>query len=106
MMRGGVIRGEKLLDFARLYMQEKPIEDLDIPFAAVATDLENGREVWLREGSEFVKVVVTFMCYATKRLGSKSAPTFFSGLSQTSLSLCQFLVFPDQRFGFCFFANS
>ena len=51
MMRGGVIRGEKLLDFARLYMQEKPIEDLDIPFAAVATDLENGREVWLREGS-------------------------------------------------------
>lgn len=51
MMRGGVIRGEKLLDFARLYMQEKPIEDLDIPFATVATDLENGREVWLREGS-------------------------------------------------------
>jgi len=45
-------------------MQEKPIEVLDIPFAAVATDLENGREVWLREGSEFVKVVVTFMCYA------------------------------------------
>jgi NTE family protein len=50
-MRGGVIRGEKLLSFARQYMQEKPIEALDIPFAAVATDLENGREVWLREGS-------------------------------------------------------
>ena len=50
-MRGGVIRGEKLLSFAREYMQEKPIETLDIPFAAVATDLESGREVWLREGS-------------------------------------------------------
>ncbi len=50
-MRGGVIRGEKLLSFAREYMQEKPIEALDIPFAAVATDLESGREVWLREGS-------------------------------------------------------
>ncbi|MDQ7057932.1 MAG: patatin-like phospholipase RssA [Ghiorsea sp.] len=50
-MRGGVIRGEKLLDFARLYMQEKPIQALDMPFAAVATDLESGREVWLREGS-------------------------------------------------------
>jgi len=50
-MRGGVIRGEKLLSFARQYMQEKPIEALDIPFAAVATDLESGREVWLREGS-------------------------------------------------------
>ena len=50
-MRGGVIRGEKLLDFARQYMQEQPIEHLDIPFAAVATDLENGREVWLKEGS-------------------------------------------------------
>lgn len=50
-MRGGVIRGEKLLSFARQYMQEQPIEALNIPFAAVATDLESGREVWLREGS-------------------------------------------------------
>ena len=50
-MRGGVIRGEKLLDFARQHMREKHIQDLDIPFAAVATDLEYGREVWLKEGS-------------------------------------------------------
>jgi NTE family protein len=50
-MRGGIIRGEKLLEFARQYMQEQPIESLDMPFAAVATDLENGREVWLKDGS-------------------------------------------------------
>jgi NTE family protein len=50
-MRGGAIRGEKLLDFARQYMLEQPIESLDVPFAVVATDLENGREVWLKEGS-------------------------------------------------------
>ena len=50
-IRGGVIRGEKLLDFSRRHMQEKPIQALNMPFAAVATDLESGREVWLREGS-------------------------------------------------------
>ena len=50
-MRGGAIRGEKLLDFARQHMQENNIEDLPMPFAAVATDLEHGREVWLKEGS-------------------------------------------------------
>ncbi len=50
-MRGGAIRGEKLLDFARQHMQENNIEDLPMPFATVATDLEHGREVWLKEGS-------------------------------------------------------
>ncbi len=48
---GGVIRGEKLIGFAREHMQEQHIQDLSLPFAAVATDLESGREVWLKEGS-------------------------------------------------------
>jgi NTE family protein len=48
--RGGLVKGSRLFDFLRGDLLEKRIEDLQRPFAAVATDLVNGREVWLREG--------------------------------------------------------
>jgi len=47
---GGIIKGEKLLDHLRGSLLDKSIADLKRPFGAVATDLENGREIWLREG--------------------------------------------------------
>jgi len=50
-MNGGMIKGEKLMEFFRRSFVDRPIEKLDIPFAAVATDLRTGAEVWLREGS-------------------------------------------------------
>ncbi len=46
----GLLKGEKLFGYLRGGMLDKRIEDLGRPFAAVATDLANGREVWLREG--------------------------------------------------------
>jgi len=52
-MNGGLIKGEKLFDFFRNSVQERNIEDLDLPFGAVATDLASGREIWLRDGSVF-----------------------------------------------------
>lgn len=48
---GGPIRGQRLMDFARQYIEDERIEDLPKPYAAVATDLRTGSEVWLREGS-------------------------------------------------------
>jgi NTE family protein len=47
---GGLVKGGRLFDFLRGGFLDKRIEDLRRPFAAVATDLANGREVWLREG--------------------------------------------------------
>jgi NTE family protein len=47
---GGVIKGDRLMDFFRRNFQDQAIEQLPTPFGAVATDLETGREVWLREG--------------------------------------------------------
>ncbi|MDT8375505.1 MAG: patatin-like phospholipase family protein [Mariprofundaceae bacterium] len=47
---GGFIQGEKLLAFARSRMKDVAIESLPIPFGAVATELDTGREVWLRSG--------------------------------------------------------
>ncbi|MDE2599762.1 MAG: patatin-like phospholipase RssA [Rhodocyclaceae bacterium] len=48
---GGLIKGEKLIDFFRQHFLDHDFSALDIPFACVATDLANGREVWLKEGS-------------------------------------------------------
>jgi NTE family protein len=51
LMGGGFVEGKRLIDFFRDEMGDHPIESLDIPFAAVATDLSTGEEVWFREGS-------------------------------------------------------
>jgi NTE family protein len=50
-MNGGMIKGERLMEFFRRSFIDRPIEELGIPFAAVATALHTGTEVWLREGS-------------------------------------------------------
>jgi len=47
---GGLIKGEKLIEFFRSQFVDVPISELPLPFAAVATDLQTGREVWLQEG--------------------------------------------------------
>ncbi|MFN2381746.1 MAG: patatin-like phospholipase RssA [Guyparkeria sp.] len=48
---GGLIEGDSLMRSLAKQVEPVDIEDLKVPFAAVATDLEAGREVWLREGS-------------------------------------------------------
>ena len=48
---GGLIKGEKLIDFFRQHFLDQDFSALAMPFACVATDLANGREVWLKEGS-------------------------------------------------------
>jgi NTE family protein len=50
-LTGGVLKGQRIFDLFSLHVEDRPIESLHIPFGAVATDLENGTEVWLRRGS-------------------------------------------------------
>lgn len=47
---GGLIQGEKLLEFAREYTPDTTIDELPVSFGAVATELASGREIWIREG--------------------------------------------------------
>lgn len=47
---GGVIKGEKLFEFFQERHQNPDIQDLDLAFAAVATDMRNGRETWVDRG--------------------------------------------------------
>ncbi|MDK3016407.1 patatin-like phospholipase family protein [Pseudodonghicola flavimaris] len=48
--RSGLMRGAAIMDLLRDLGLPETIEELEVPFAAVATDMETGREVWLREG--------------------------------------------------------
>jgi NTE family protein len=50
LLDGGFMRGEKLMQYAQKFIGGFQIESLPLRFAAVATDLESGREEWLREG--------------------------------------------------------
>jgi NTE family protein len=47
---GGLISGQEIVALLRKMEISAPIASYAKPFAAVATDLETGREIWLREG--------------------------------------------------------
>lgn len=50
-LMSGLVKGERLMRAFRQGAADRPIETLNLPFAAVATSLHNGAEIWLRTGS-------------------------------------------------------
>jgi NTE family protein len=48
--RGGLIRGARLFTLFRSIFEDREIPELPIPYGAVATELNSGRELWLRQG--------------------------------------------------------
>lgn len=50
-MGGGLIEGGRLVGFLRKQLDDQRIEQFAKKFACVATDLANGREIWLRDGA-------------------------------------------------------
>ena len=48
-----LVKGNRIIDAIKKIVPDTKIEDLSIPYCAVATDLENGREVTFRKGSLF-----------------------------------------------------
>ena len=47
---GGIMTGNRLMQAIAASVGDTPVEQLPIPFGAVATDLYTGEEIWLREG--------------------------------------------------------
>jgi len=47
---GGLINGQRIIDLLRKLGISDKIEACAKPYTAIATDLESGREIWLREG--------------------------------------------------------
>ena len=48
---GGLIEGKRILSFMQTIKEDATIESFETPFAAIATDLLTGREIWLQQGS-------------------------------------------------------
>jgi NTE family protein len=49
--KGGLIGGERVFDVMQLHIGDLDIEKMNLPFAAVATDLYNGQEIWFQQGN-------------------------------------------------------
>jgi NTE family protein len=49
-LRGGLIKGNRLLDFFDGHIGGCQFSELVVPFMAVAADLASGQEIWIREG--------------------------------------------------------
>ena len=49
----GLFKGERVIDVLKELIGDRNIEDLPVPFTAVATDIQNGKEVWLSRGPLF-----------------------------------------------------
>jgi NTE family protein len=66
-LAGGLLKGERVMEFIRRNFVDRPIEQLAMPFAAVATALHTGAEVWLRDGStvEAVRASIAFPALLT-----------------------------------------
>jgi NTE family protein len=47
---GGLIRGARVFNLFRAILDDIDIDELSVPYGAVATELGSGREVWLRHG--------------------------------------------------------
>ncbi len=65
--RGGLIGGDRVMQTLERLLGDANIEDLPIRYTAVATDLENQKEVWLERGSLFQAI-----------RASISVPAFFA----------------------------
>lgn len=50
LLSGGMIRGDKIFNILDDLLSDVQIEDLSIPFTAVATDLTGHKEVWFQRG--------------------------------------------------------
>jgi len=53
LFRGGLVKGEKVINTLRELIGEVQIEDLPLPFTAVASDIDREKEVWLNRGPLF-----------------------------------------------------
>lgn len=51
--RGGLLKANKVFEFMSAALPNQAVEELPRTFAAVATDLHSGQEVWLRSGTLF-----------------------------------------------------
>ncbi len=70
----GLIKGERVLGVISELVGKRDIEDLEIPFTAVATDIIGRREVWLNRGPLFDAIRASIaipMIFTPHRIGGR-----------------------------------
>ena len=50
---GGLVKGERIMNALREFMEDRLIEDLPVSYTAVASDIANEKEVWINRGNIF-----------------------------------------------------
>lgn len=58
--KSGLVRGDKIINTLIKLVGEKRIEDLTFPYTAVAADIVNQKEVWIKSGSLFDAMRASF----------------------------------------------
>ncbi|CAN8142430.1 NTE family protein [uncultured Thiomicrorhabdus sp.] len=48
--KNGLVKGDKIMEQLRKWIGEVSIEELEIPFAAVSTDILSQKEIWIEQG--------------------------------------------------------
>lgn len=74
--KNGLVRGDKIIDTLVKLVGEQMIEDLSIPFTAIAADIKNEKEVWINSGSLFSAI-----------RASISLPLFFTPYEHNGIQL-------------------
>jgi len=72
----GLVRGDKLINTLIDLVGQQLIEDLPIPYTAVATDIQGQKEIWIRSGSLFDAI-----------RASISIPLFFTPFKYNGIDL-------------------
>lgn len=73
--RSGIFKGERIIGVLRELIGDCDIEALPISFTAVATDLDSGQEVWLRNGRLFDAIrasIATPMVFTPVKHGQRT----------------------------------
>ena len=73
--RDGLFKGERIIGVLRDLLGDRHIEDLPLAYTAVATDLDTGEEVWLRQGRLFDAIrasMATPLVFTPFRLGLRT----------------------------------
>jgi NTE family protein len=89
--KGGLIEGKKLFDYFSSNIEDVDIRSLPVRYAAVATDMRTGREVWFREGSVFEAVRASIALPGLFTPAKKEDRWFLDGgiVNPVPVSLCR-----------------
>jgi NTE family protein len=89
--KGGLIEGKKLFDYFSSNLEDDDIKSLPVRYAAVATDMSTGREVWFQEGSVFEAVRASIALPGLFTPAKKDNQWFLDGgiVNPVPVSLCR-----------------